>query len=178
MDRTTVGLDDLDRGRVQRHDDAAHVAHGEIVTDTHDAEASSLDIAVRARLSSPKADPGILLVDIDERSLAALSPKYGRWPWPRSVLAEGLAGLSGAGAKSVALNVMLSDPDTAHPEDDAAFDDVAARTSNLAFPITRLDTANDAKSEVAITAFAGAKVTAQQAAVRVEKANTAFRASQ
>ena len=122
-------------------------------------KASSLDIAVRARLSSPKADPGILLVDIDERSLAALAPKYGRWPWPRSVLAEGLAGLSAAGAKSVALNVMLSDPDLAHPDDDATFNDVAARTPNLVFPITRLDTANDARSEVAITAFAGAKIT-------------------
>ena len=122
-------------------------------------KASSLDIAVRARLSSPKADPGILLVDIDERSLAALAPKYGRWPWPRSVLAEGLAGLSAAGAKSVALNVMLSDPDLAHPEDDATFNDVAAHTPNLVFPISRLDPANDARSEVAITAFAGARIT-------------------
>lgn len=121
-------------------------------------KSSSLDIAVRARLSSPKPDPGILLVDIDERSLAALAPKYGRWPWPRSVLAEGLAGLSAAGAKSVALNVMLSDPDTAHPDDDATFDEVAAHTPNLVFPITRLDAANDAKSEVSITAFAGAQI--------------------
>ena len=127
-------------------------------------KASSLDIAVRARLSSPKADPGILLVDVDERSLAALAPKYGRWPWPRSVLAEGLAGLSAAGAKSVALNIMLSDPDTAHPDDDATFDDVAAHTPNLVFPISRLDAANDARSEVAITAFAGARITDAAAA--------------
>jgi len=121
-------------------------------------KASSLDIAVRARLSSPKADPGILLVDIDERSLATLAPKSGRWPWPRSVLAEGLAGLAAAGAKSVVLNIMLSDPDLSHPDDDAAFDDVAAHTPKLVFPITRLDAANDARSKVAITAFPGAKI--------------------
>lgn len=127
-------------------------------------KASSLDIAVRARLASPKADPGILLVDVDERSLAALAPKYGRWPWPRSVLAEGLAGLSAAGAKSVALNIMLSDPDLSHPEDDALFEDVAAHTPNLAFPITRLDPRNDGLSRVAITAFAGAKITDPAAA--------------
>lgn len=122
-------------------------------------KASSLDIAVRSRLSSPRPDPDILLVDIDERSLAALAPTQGRWPWPRSVLAEGLAGLSAAGAKSVVLNVMLSDPDLAHPDEDATFNDVAAHTPNLVFPITRLDAANDAKSEVAITAFAGAQIT-------------------
>src|SRR6185503_16788017 len=61
---------------------------------------TSLDLAVRMRLSSPPPDPSILIVDIDERSLALLAPQHGRWPWPRSVIAEAVAGLSDAGAQS------------------------------------------------------------------------------
>src|ERR1700760_853615 len=29
-----------------------------------------------------KADPGIIVLDIDEASLEALAPQFGRWPWP------------------------------------------------------------------------------------------------
>ena len=37
-------------------------------------KSASLDLAVRSRLSSPAPDPDLLIVDIDERSLAQLAP--------------------------------------------------------------------------------------------------------
>ena len=119
---------------------------------------TSLDLAVRMRLSSPPPDPAILIVDIDERSLALLAPRHGRWPWPRSVIAETIAGLSDAGATSILVNLTFSDPDRDHPQDDAALQDVLAHTPNVVLPITRLNPANDSQSQVAITRFAGAQI--------------------
>jgi adenylate cyclase len=119
---------------------------------------SSLDLAVRMRLSSPPPDPAILIVDIDERSLALLAPQHGRWPWPRSVIAETVAGLADAGARSILVNLTFSDPDRDHPQDDAVLQDVLAHTPNVVLPITRLNPANDAQSRVAITRFAGARI--------------------
>ena len=127
---------------------------------------TSLDLAVRMRLSSPPPDPAILIVDIDERSLALLAPDHGRWPWPRSVIAETVAGLSDAGAKSILINLTFSDPDRDHPQDDAIFQDVLAHTPNAVLPITRLNPANDSQSQVAITRFSGAQIHDPAAAAR------------
>ena len=121
-------------------------------------KSASLDLAVRSRLSSPAPDPDLLIVDIDERSLAQLAPTKGRWPWPRSVLAEAVAGLADAGARSILVNVTLSDPDKDHPDDDAIFADVARQTRPVVFPVTRLNPANDGLSQVAMTRFPGVVV--------------------
>jgi adenylate cyclase len=53
-------------------------------------------------------DPGdaVVIVAADETSLAAL----GRWPWPRSVLADLTTALSDAGAKVIAFDILLSEP--------------------------------------------------------------------
>jgi adenylate cyclase len=127
---------------------------------------TSLDLAVRMRLSSPGPDPSILIVDIDERSLALLAPEHGRWPWPRSVIAEMIAGLADAGAKSILINLTFSDPDRDHPQDDATFQDVLAHTPNAVLPITRLNPANDGQSQVAITRFSGAQIRDAAAAAK------------
>jgi adenylate cyclase len=53
-------------------------------------------------------DPGdlVVIVAADEQSLATL----GRWPWPRSVLADLATALSDAGAKVIAFDILLSEP--------------------------------------------------------------------
>lgn len=52
-------------------------------------------------------EPRIVVIDIDESSLAAVGP----WPWPRSRLAELLENLLGVyGAKGVALDMVLPEP--------------------------------------------------------------------
>ena len=49
-----------------------------------DYDAGSLDFAMDWRLSSPEANHDIVIIDIDERSLAIMAEEYGRWPWPRA----------------------------------------------------------------------------------------------
>ncbi len=64
--------------------------------------------------TSSAPDPRILVVDIDEDSIAALGP----WPWPRTRLASLIETLlSDYGARGVALDILLSD--RADPAGDA-----------------------------------------------------------
>ncbi|WP_230180744.1 CHASE2 and HATPase_c domain-containing protein [Aquabacterium sp. CECT 9606] len=68
-----------------------------------------------ASLNGRPAPDDILIVAIDEPSLAAL----GRWPWRRTVHAALLDRLAQAGVRGVGLDVILSEPDREHPQDDA-----------------------------------------------------------
>jgi len=54
-------------------------------------------------------DPGraVAIVAIDERSLA----EVGRWPWPRTVLADLVDRATAAGARVIALDILLSEPE-------------------------------------------------------------------
>ena len=64
---------------------------------------------VRLRLLAPQQpDSTVVIIDIDERSVAA----HGRWPWRRSLLAEVLAQTAGpGGARLVGLDLLMAEPD-------------------------------------------------------------------
>lgn len=106
------------------------------------------DLMLRYRIFTPEPDKEIVIVDIDEASLAALSKEYGRWPWPRQVLGEFLEYLEQQKPRAVVFDILFSDPDVYNPDSDEYFDAVVAETSNTFFPILRLDEASDPLSEV------------------------------
>ena len=58
---------------------------------------------------------GVVIVDIDERSLAT----HGQWPWRRDLIARLVARLRDAGASVVALDIIFAEPDrgTEHTDD-------------------------------------------------------------
>jgi CHASE2 domain-containing sensor protein len=68
------------------------------------------DSMVKRRLFAPAPDAGIVIVDIDEASLAAMSNEYGRWPWPRDTLGASLDYLQRSGAAGVVFDILMSDP--------------------------------------------------------------------
>jgi len=71
---------------------------------THPIEMKSFDL--RAQLAAPiERSPDIELVVINDDDLLEL----GRWPWPRSVIAQCIDNLSEAGAKVIALNIFFSE---------------------------------------------------------------------
>ncbi|MFC1533415.1 CHASE2 domain-containing protein [Thermodesulfobacteriota bacterium] len=62
----------------------------------------------RAKLAAPvEINPDIELVVITDEDLAEL----GRFPWPRSYLAQGINNLAMAGARVIALNIMFAEPE-------------------------------------------------------------------
>jgi len=123
-----------------------------------DAPKPCHDVILKSRFSSPKPSKDIVILDIDERSLAMLSAEYGRWPWPRSVLADGIQKVSDSGARAVMLNVMLSDPDKANADADAVMDLTAQMVRPVAFPLIRLNASNDAVSQLKVNQFSGSEV--------------------
>ncbi len=87
----------------------------------------------RLRNLAPLAvDPHILVVAIDDRSLESL----GRWPWPRSVHAELLDRLAAAGARSVLLDVIFSEP-SSNPDSDRQLARSLCRAGNVLLPLLR-----------------------------------------
>ena len=53
------------------------------------------------------ADTGVIIVDIDEKTL----DHYGQWPWPRYRLARLMAAASQKGAAAIALDIVMAEPD-------------------------------------------------------------------
>ena len=118
---------------------------------TPDAPQASHDVILKSRWAGPAASKSIIILDIDERSLAKMAPEHGRWPWPRSVLADGLDRLSQVGAKAVLFNVLLTDADKFNPDADSAMEAVAAMTPNVAYPMIRLNPLNDEISQLKVS---------------------------
>ncbi len=109
---------------------------------------AAFDLIVRLRVLVPKPDPQIVIVDINEASLAAMAQEYGRWPWPRQVLGEFLEQLEQQQPQAVVFDILFSDPDVYNRDSDAYFNAAVARTANTWFPMLRLDPASDAQSEL------------------------------
>lgn len=59
----------------------------------------------------PISEQPVLIVDIDEKSLAAL----GQWPWPRTTLAALTRRVMDAGAATIAFDIVFAEPDRLSP---------------------------------------------------------------
>ena len=103
----------------------------------------AFDLMVKNRLFKPKADQAIVIVDINEASLAALSKEFGRWPWPRQVLGEFVENIEAQNPKAIVFDIVFSDADIYNEDSDAYFNEVIAGTKNTLFPILRLDPSQD-----------------------------------
>lgn len=125
-----------------------------IITDTAylhlfaNMKQGAFDMMVRYRLHVPPADPDIVIVDINEASLAAMSKDYGRWPWPRQVLGEFVEHLEQQHPKAVVFDILFSDPDVYNADSDAYFNAAIAQTNNTYFPMLRLSPEDDGLSQL------------------------------
>lgn len=109
---------------------------------------STYDAMVRARLWVAAPDPRIVIVDIDEASLARMGQEFGRWPWPRDTLATVLEHIESQQPAAVVWDILFSDADRISPGGDAAFNAAVARSPHSHFSVVRLPAANDKVSQV------------------------------
>jgi adenylate cyclase len=58
------------------------------------------------------ANPPVVIVDIDEQSLA----KFGQFPWPRTRIADMVNNLTKLGARVIAFDIMFAEPDRLNPD--------------------------------------------------------------
>jgi adenylate cyclase len=113
-----------------------------------DMRQRTYDLMVRYRVVSPQPDPQIVIVDINEASLSAMARDYGRWPWPRQVLAEFVERVQEQEPKAIVFDILFSDPDVFNPDSDAYFNEVIAGTDNTYFPWLRLAPQSDELSQL------------------------------
>jgi hypothetical protein len=112
---------------------------------------ASFDWLMRHRPIPYEPDAAIVVLDIDEASLAELSPRHGRWPWPRQMLSKVASSLEAAGAQAVMFDIVFADPDVANPDSEAAFDSYVASSRRSFYPVVRLNPANDGRSRIPVS---------------------------
>lgn len=108
----------------------------------------AFDFMVKHRVIQAKPDKDIVIVDINEASLAAFAKEYGRWPWPRQVLGEFVENIQAQKPKAIVFDIVFSDADIYNPDSDAYFNEVIASSNNVFFPILRLDPSQDKLSQL------------------------------
>ncbi len=96
------------------------------------------DLVVRHVAQSLSPDPDIVIVDIDEASLAAMQDTAGSWPWPRAVHGELLQGIARQQPRAIVFDILFSEPDRYRPESDQFFNEVLHDMSNVYFPMAQL----------------------------------------
>ena len=112
------------------------------------------DAMIRQFAQNSRPDPAIVIVDIDERSLALMAESVGRWPWPRAMHAELVEGISRQQPKAIVFDILFSDPDLTRPQDDQYFAEVIGRLDHLYFPMLLLDN-EDAGKGIPLSEYAG-----------------------
>ena len=112
------------------------------------AEIRLFDFLVSHRFSVPPADRDIVIVDIDEASLAAMAPRHGRWPWANEVFGRFVAAVEAQGPQAIVFDILFADRDTLRPRSDEAFNATIAASRTTFFPMLRLDPQNDHLSRI------------------------------
>lgn len=97
----------------------------------------------QARGLTPDAD--IVMVDIDDASLARMQDTAGSWPWPRSVHGELVRGIEKQKPKAIVFDILFSERDEYRPDSDREFNRSLQGLSNVYFPMVRRDSELDSK---------------------------------
>jgi adenylate cyclase len=97
------------------------------------------DLFVRQVAQKLSPDPDIVIVDIDEASLAAMQDTAGSWPWPRAVHGELLQGIARQQPRAIVFDILFSEPDRYRPESDQFFNEALHDLHNVYFPMALLE---------------------------------------
>lgn len=84
-----------------------------------------------ASVGGHDAPEDVVIVAIDDRSIAAL----GRWPWRRKVHAEFLRQVTPAQPRAIAMDLLFSEADVEHPEDDRALASAMQSAARVVLPM-------------------------------------------
>jgi adenylate cyclase len=98
-----------------------------------------IDWNLRGLAARQAPDPDIVLLDIDEPTLEAMVPEYGRYPWTRAVYGALLEGLARQKPRAIVFDILFTDPHKEHVADDVYFIKTAQRLPNVYFPMVRLN---------------------------------------
>ncbi len=102
-----------------------------------------MDRFLRWRAVGVAPDPDVVVIDVDDASLERMGVLADRWPWPRSVHGELVAGLAAQKPKAIVFDIMFAEQDRQRPDSDRVFNEMVAPVTNVFFPTVRFDPAGD-----------------------------------
>jgi adenylate cyclase len=102
------------------------------------------DFFVRQQAQDLQPDPAIVIVDIDDGSLARMQEVAGNWPWPRAVHGELVRGIAKQHPAAIVFDILFTERDQYRPESDRQFNEALAVDSKVYFPLVRRDPMLDA----------------------------------
>ncbi len=103
------------------------------------------DLFVRQQAQGLASDPEIVIVNIDDPSLARMQEVAGNWPWPRSVHGELVRGIAKQRPKAIVFDIQFTERDQYRPESDRLFNDALDVDASVYFPMVRRDPTLDAE---------------------------------
>lgn len=106
----------------------------------HYLENRVLDWNLRSYAKLAVPDTDIVILDIDEHSLEAMAPEFGRYPWSRAAFASLVEALEKQKPAAIVFDILFVDPHREHRDDDLYFIDTIRKTNNTYFPFVILDT--------------------------------------
>lgn len=94
-------------------------------------ESGTYDARVRWSADRSKADPSIVIIDVDNASLDALTGVIGRWPWTRRVWTETLRYVKKGGPRAVGVDIVFAGETPEQPEVDTGLARVVNSSGNV-----------------------------------------------
>ncbi len=85
------------------------------------------------RVLAPPANPRIVIVAIDDRSIDAI----GRWPWRRALHAQFIRQASEQSPQAIGLDLLFGEEDADYPGDDLLLAQTIASNGKVVLPVTR-----------------------------------------
>jgi len=114
-------------------------------------ELKSMDLF--QRFHSPLENPEVLLVEIDQQSLTALSEKGIQWPWPRQIYAPLVEFCTKAGAKGIIFDIIFSEPSSYGKEDDLALAEAIREARSVFLPMSLSSKPTEGKDVSSLSRF-------------------------
>jgi CHASE2 domain-containing sensor protein/signal transduction histidine kinase len=84
-----------------------------------------------ANATTAALEPDTIIISIDEKSLNSI----GQWPWRRAIHAQLIDKLREYKTSLIAFDILFTEPDTLHPDDDAILARAIQRAGNVVLPL-------------------------------------------
>jgi adenylate cyclase len=96
------------------------------------------DLSMVRHASEQRADPDIVVVDIDDASMTAMQEIAGLWSWPREIHADLVAALAEFSPRAIVFDIAFSESDTKRPKSDARLSEEIAAMPRAYLSAVRL----------------------------------------